>query len=252
MNRPIAQNQWLLTIKSESDNLPDFELGNFCMLSIPQLQDPLLPRPFAIVERTADSFSFIYRVTGKQTRLLCSLQAGSRIDCMGPLGRGIPRTWFEAGEHIFVAGGVGYASVLPLMNQLSEAARTKARVFYGVRTDLEVIRRGNLSPVFASDDGSIGIKGRLPELLKKESFSPQAKFYICGPTPMMKAVYPLLPQERSYYFLEETMGCGFGICVGCVVTVNDPSSAATHRVKSCLEGPMFRGDVLNAWVGGAH
>jgi len=242
-NRPLAKNQWLISVKSEAKKFPSFHLGNFCMLSIPSMIDPLLPRPYAIAEEKEGAWTFIYRVTGKQTRFLAALQAGARVDLLGPFGKGISREVFHSGRHIFIAGGVGYASLLPMIEEIGGTAR--AEVYYGVREDLEVIRKGKLPIEFASDDGSIGYKGRLPDLLKKKDFS-NAQVYVCGPSGMMKGLYSILPADQTLYFLEEAMGCGFGICVGCVVHVDLPDGQSSP-VKSCLEGPMFSGSRLKTW-----
>jgi dihydroorotate dehydrogenase electron transfer subunit len=115
-----------------------------------------------------------------------------------------------------------------------------------------VIRKGKLKPHFASDDGSIGLRGRLPDLIKGAKFPADSWFYVCGPSGMMKALFKVLPQDRSLYFLEETMGCGFGICVGCVVAID--TAVGLSNKKSCLEGCMFLGENLKTWaaVSGGH
>jgi dihydroorotate dehydrogenase electron transfer subunit len=256
-NRPLAKNQWSLWVKPDESSaikfLPEFLPGQFCMLSLLDRVDPLTARPFAIVERDEGMYQFIYRVHGKLTQQLVKIPIGSKIGLIGPLGKGISRDHLKTGKHIFIGGGVGYASVLPLVQELSGLKRTEhGKIFYGVREDLEIIRKTPLSCEFSSDDGSAGFHGRLPELLKKkESEWKNADwFYICGPTPMMKAVYNLLPPEKSLYFLEETMGCGFGICIGCVVPIlNDKKEV--KKVRSCMEGPIFKGDVLGPWKEGA-
>lgn len=250
-NRPIAKNQWALTVKFEKGDLPDFLPGQFCMLSLPDLVDPLNARPFAIVEKKDGLYQFIYRTTGKFTNLLIKAPQGSRLGLLGPLGKGIDRDHLKKGQHIFVAGGVGYASLLPLMSVVTEAQKT-AKIFYGVREELEVIRRIPFACDFASDDGSIGFKGRLHLLLKERESEWRSadSIFICGPTPMMKAIHEILPTERSYYFLEETMGCGFGICIGCVVPIQN-DAGETKRVRSCLEGPVFKGAALKTWKEGA-
>lgn len=256
-NRPVAKNQWALTVKAEKDDLPDFLPGQFCMLSLPDLIDPLNARPFAIVEKKDGLYQFIYRISGKFTQLLVKAPQGSRLGLLGPLGRGISRDHFKKGKHIFVAGGVGYASLLPLMAALTESGRKNddaGKIFYGVREELEVIRRTPFACDFASDDGSIGFKGRLHLLLKeKESEWKNAdSIFVCGPTPMMRAVNEVLPRDKSFYFLEETMGCGFGICIGCVVPIMNESNEQ-KRVRSCLEGPVFRGSALKPfWEGAWH
>lgn len=243
----MAQNQWSVWLKADR-TLPDFLPGNFCMLSFPGLVDPLTPRPFAIVEKRADMFHFIYRVRGKFTHLLATFPIGTRVDMLGPLGMGFSEDHLKGGRHTFIAGGVGFASVLPVIERMSALGNASASIYYGVRTDLEVLRRGKYKCEYSSDDGSIGFKGRLPELLKKNETILQTSdyFYVCGPTVMMKAVYDLLSPEKSFYFLEETMGCGIGICIGCVVSVRSPMGEV-RRVRSCLEGPVFRGDKLGPW-----
>lgn len=245
--RPVAQGQWSVWLKAE-EGFPDFLPGNFCMLSLPDFVDPLTPRPFAIVEKRDGMYQFIYRVTGKFTHFLATLPIGSRVGVLGPLGKGFSRSHFASGKHIFISGGVGFASLLPALDALSKAKQNPAGNFYGVRTEMEVIRKAAFQFDFASDDGSIGFKGRLHELLKtKEALISKGDyFYICGPTPMMKAIYDLLPREKSFYFLEEAMGCGVGICIGCVVPIQGENKEV-KRVRSCLEGPIFRGDVLEPW-----
>ena len=242
-SKPIAQNQWSIWLKADAE-LPDFNPGNFCMLSLLESVDPLTPRPFAIVEKKNGMYHFIYRVTGKFTHQLATLPVGTSVGVMGPLGRGFSAEQFRTGKHAFIAGGVGYASLLSLFDQLKSEPTA---VFYGVRTDLEIIRKGKFKALYSSDDGSVGTKGRITEVLKanQKTLDQTDAFYICGPTPMMKAVYDLIPPEKSFYFLEEAMGCGFGICIGCVVTVL--KDGQSKRVRSCLEGPIFRGDELKPW-----
>lgn len=248
-NRPVANQQWALSLRLDSGPFESFELGNFCMLSLDDWTDPLAPRPFAIVERDAEgSYHFIYRTTGKFTRLLAKMQPGMRVNVLGPLGRGISKDFLLSGRAVFIAGGVGYASLLPLIECYTKQHKEGGHVFYGVRQDLEVIRKGSAPVLYASDDGSIGLHGRLPELLKqkRELWADADAFFICGPTGMMKAVHEVIPVEKSYYFLEETMGCGVGICVGCVVSIQNEKNEV-KRVRSCMEGPIFKGSVLAEW-----
>jgi len=246
VNRPIAQNQWQVILRCEEEALPVFDPGHFCMLSFPDRLEPLTPRPFAIVERREGAYVFVYKVTGKMTSALAQLQVGSRVDLLGPLGRGVSRPSLQEGTHHFIAGGVGYATLMPLIQEASQSTRSRWDLFYGVRTDLELIRSGFSKAMISSDDGSVGVRGRITDLLRTASFGHEDFFYICGPTPMMKAVYDLLPPERSFYFLEETMGCGFGICVGCVVPIR-MLSGDVKNVRSCMEGPVFLGTQLSEW-----
>ncbi len=104
-SKPIAQSLWSVWLKAEKP-LPDFDSGNFCMLSFPDQVDPLTPRPFAIVERKDERYHFIYRVTGKFTRFLATLPQGTRVNLLGPLGRGFSSQHFSEKKHVFISGGV--------------------------------------------------------------------------------------------------------------------------------------------------
>ena len=39
--------------------------------------------------------------------------------------------------------------------------------------------------------------------------------------------------------IEETMACGFGVCLGCVVERRDPQGEFDRFVRVCTEGPVF-------------
>ena len=41
--------------------------------------------------------------------------------------------------------------------------------------------------------------------------------------------------------LEEYMACGIGICVGCVVPVDNPATASSYAdyKRICVDGPVF-------------
>ena len=76
--------------------------------------------------------------------------------------------------------------------------------------------------------------------------------YVCGPTPMMRAVARLattrgVPCDVS---LEQVMGCGLGGCYSCVVLARD-TDGAPRFVRSCLEGPVFDASRI-VWNALAH
>lgn len=246
-NRPMAQHQWSLILQEEDDRaFADFEPGQFCMLSLDRLHDPLLPRAFAIVCREEGRYQFIYKAIGKFTKLLTRIPKGESIQILGPLGNGIE---WKNRKTTFVAGGVGYASLIPSIDFLKKQPQPSAmNLFYGVRTDRELIRQISIDHHISSDDGSIGYAGYIPQLLleKKKEWEDSEQFYICGPNAMMRAVFDILPKERSFYFMEEAMGCGVGICVACVLPLKQ-INGETKPVRSCLEGPVFRGSQLETW-----
>ena len=96
-----------------------------------------------------------------------------------------------------------------------------------------------------------GLGGRMqqdvhPGLLNAATAALPPMLYVCGPTPMMRAVATIgathaCPSEVS---LEPMMGCGMGGCYSCVVSVRDDHDASPHFVRACMEGPIFAGDRL--------
>jgi dihydroorotate dehydrogenase electron transfer subunit len=122
--------------------------------------------------------------------------------------------------------------------------------------------------VVAIDDGSLGHRGRVTELVPQyEAWADQA--FACGPLPMLAALARVArgrdarlgvarlgrkrggraaplgsTQARRKSWLqvsmEQNMGCAVGACLGCVVIgVNGPQ-------RVCREGPVFAFDEI-AW-----
>jgi dihydroorotate dehydrogenase electron transfer subunit len=67
--------------------------------------------------------------------------------------------------------------------------------------------------------------------------------YACGPMAMLRAVSDLAAARGipSQVAVEESMACGVGVCMTCVMPVTG-NDGATRMVRSCVEGPVFRGD----------
>ena len=61
--------------------------------------------------------------------------------------------------------------------------------------------------------------------------------FACGPLVMLKAVKKLAKEKNipCQISLEEKMGCGFGVCLGCAVK---PANG-TYYLHVCKEGPVF-------------
>jgi dihydroorotate dehydrogenase electron transfer subunit len=87
-----------------------------------------------------------------------------------------------------------------------------------------------------TEDGTHGVRGFVtnhPILCKDiTSFD---MVYCCGPEPMMKAVARIAWQNNvaCEVSLENTMACGYGVCLCCVTDTIDG-----HRCV-CTEGPVF-------------
>jgi dihydroorotate dehydrogenase electron transfer subunit len=215
--------------------------------------DPLLRRPFSIFEilrdagGTATGISLLNKRIGTGTALLYDAVPGSRIRCLGPLGRPFEPIDPPA-EAWIVAGGVGLGPFVTLAEAL-KARGTRTLLLYGARRSsellyVELFERLGVEPVLATEDGSRGAHGfitvPLDSELEKMPASRALRLYACGPTPMMRAVAHIAQRRgrRCDVSLEQVMGCGLGGCYSCVVLTRTPAGPP-HFVRSCVDGPVF-------------
>ncbi len=239
--------------------------GQFVMVKTAGGSDPLLRRPFSIFEILRDAGGNATGVTllnkriGVGTARLYETAPGTRIACLGPLGRPFEPVAPPA-EAWMVAGGVGLAPFVTL----AEAVRsrgTRTRLFYGARRAselyfVELFERMGVDVVLATEDGSRGHTGYvtapLDVALRSAASVNDIRLYVCGPTPMMRAVALLAASHGAAcdVSLEQVMGCGLGGCYSCVVLARD-EQGAPHHVRSCIEGPVFDASRI-VWNALAH
>jgi dihydroorotate dehydrogenase electron transfer subunit len=95
-----------------------------------------------------------------------------------------------------------------------------------------------------TDDGSTGVQGRVTDVLGDVINRAAADvIYACGPMKMLQAVAEVASSHglMSQCAVEESMACGIGVCMTCVLPVIG-DDGVTRMVRSCVEGPIFRGD----------
>ena len=215
------------------------EPGQFVMAranGFPLILDPFLARPFSFYDHEGEIASLLFEVRGRGTALLDGTRT---MEVSAPLGRGfgIDAT---AERAALLGGGVGVAPLKVLSRSLRELG-VRHDVFLGfadART-AEVAREFPESKV-ATMDGSLGTRGTVLDAVPDLESYPVV--YACGPNPMLAAVKRAVGEEGLCQLsVEERMGCGNGSCNGCVVPVRDGG-----YVRSCVEGPVFRAEVL-AW-----
>jgi dihydroorotate dehydrogenase electron transfer subunit len=235
------------------------EPGQFVMLKTTRGTDPMLRRPFSVFEVLRDdlgtvrAISILNKRAGRTTGLLYDLDAGDTVDCLGPLG--LPFNPPASGAAWMVAGGVGLAPFATLAEALVALA-VPTTLFYGARTGeelyyLEFFDRLGVDLVLSTEDGSVGMKGRvtgpLEASLQALDRPALTTIYACGPEPMLAAVATLASRygQPSEVSMERTMGCGLGGCYSCVVPVKH-ADGQTRYVRSCIGGPVFDGAAV-AW-----
>jgi dihydroorotate dehydrogenase electron transfer subunit len=227
--------------------------GHFIALSVGgETTAHLLRRAFSVY-RTQDrgvyggTVDIVFAEHGAGTRWLSRVRQHDFVDVVGPLGKpfALPK---EPVSCTLVGGGYGSAPLFTLAEQLRErgcrvdfvlGAATEGRLF-GV---LEA-KRMSQSVAVTTEDGSLGDRGRvtdvLPALLQRTGSD---VVYACGPMGMLAAVADLAARfgAHSQCAVEEAMACGIGVCMTCVLPVIG-DDGVTRMVRSCVDGPVFRGD----------
>ncbi len=238
-NLPLNVNHNILSLVN-LDDMNEPLPGQFYMIGVNRGKDPLLKRAFSLFRRVPDGFQILYRIKGKGTAIMRNIKEGTVIDVLGPLGNSYPDP--SAGHvPVVVTGGVGIASVFPLVGKFSG----NAYVFYGARKKDELFMLDELKSlskelIITTDDGSAGRKGNVVEALDDffaKSLEQRAKclIYSCGPVPMLREISKIAVASgvKAYVSLEENMACGVGACLGCAVK----TKKGYERV--CKEGPVF-------------
>lgn len=206
---------------------------------------------------------------GARLDVLCSLGNGFDLDVPALARPDVPalaRPDVSAlARPLLVGGGIGTAPLYLLARRLTERGASPT-VILGFNTASEIIYEDEfkalgLKTLVTTVDGSYGIPGFVTDALPllasvpASASSSVAAFvpdsdpssvaacgydycYACGPMPMMRALAPKL-SSPAQFSLEERMGCGTGICMGCTC----PQLTGTKRI--CKDGPVFRLDEIN-------
>ncbi len=222
-----------------------FVPGQFGMLEVPPREGTLLRRPFSFAKQDGEVTEILYKVVGKGTASLSLAKVGQSLQLLGPLGKGFSISKGEK-EVVAVAGGYGIAPFLQLAAMLRKEGKI-LKIFYGARSkkDLHYLQEFKKmeTPLFlATEDGSEGFRGLITELLEKElSKKKPERVLSCGPLGLLRAVKKWsqekkIPCELSW---EESMGCGTGVCLGCVV-----EDVEGNYLRACVEGPVFAAEKL--------
>lgn len=235
-NRQIAESTYLLKFYSEKI-FAEAKPGQFCNVKVFEGTSPLLRRPFSVCNIGENEISFMYKVVGSGTEILSKKQEGDIVDVLGPLGKGFNiKDNFE--HAILIAGGIGIAPFPFVIKKLPEDKSYS--VLFGVRNKNEIHNYGLSNVLYSSDDGSIGLKGTVIDLLKielKKYENKKIKLFACGPTPMTKALQTFTKEHNLLceVSLESAMACGIGVCQACVVEVDKDKP---YKLI-CKHGPVF-------------
>lgn len=213
--------------------------GQFIHVKITEGLKPFLRRPFTVY-RAQKYVEILYEVVGTGTQILALKKKGDCLDVLGPLGNSLSIPPKGARQVVMIAGGVGIAPFLFFSDTLVKkgyemillyGGRTKSHVY-----QMEEFKQNGCKVYVATDDGSVGIKGRVTKLFSKINIDPQTTMlYVCGPRPMMASAQGFARRYNlnGQAICEEILACGLGTCLGC-------STQTVSGYKTvCFDGPVF-------------
>lgn len=262
-----------------------------------ELDGLFLRRPISVCDWKDGVLTLLYKLVGKGTALMATLQPGARLDVLCSLGNGFdidipaltrPDVPTIAGPDVpafarplLVGGGIGTAPLYLLARRLKERGvsptvilgfNTASEIIYekefkalGLRTLVTTVDGSYGTPGFVtdalpllasasdpstvgasvSDSSSVGASVSAPSIVGASVSAPSSAAdsgydycFACGPMPMLRALAPKLASPAQFS-LEERMGCGTGICMGCTC----PQLTGTKRI--CKDGPVFRLDEIS-------
>lgn len=237
-NIQLNDNYVLLKMTAPTE-LPDMLPGQFAELEVEGSSKTFLRRPISInfIDKDNNEVWFLIQLVGDGTRHLAAVKRGQTINVILPLGNSFTMPENASERLLLIGGGVGTAPMLFLGEQLSKKGFTP-NFLLGARSQNDLLQLNEFTQygnVFTTtEDGSMGEKGYVTQhsLLSTQTFN---KIYTCGPKPMMMAVakYAKTNNIECEVSLENTMACGFGVCLCCVENTTE------GHICVCKEGPVF-------------
>ena len=225
--------------------------GNFVAISVGGEQSSLVLRRAFAIYRALDkgpmggSIELVVAPHGQGSRWLCQRAVGDLVDFIGPLGTafGIPTVNANA---MLVGGGYGSAPLFALAELLKNKG-CRVDMVLGASTATKIYaplegKRSVSSLTLTTDDGSTGIHGQISEAIPRliREFGTEV-IYSCGPMGMLAAVAKIAEEFNLVHqcAVEESMACGIGVCMTCVIPVKNEDGI--KMIRSCIDGPVMDG-----------
>ena len=249
-NVEVASGIWEMQLSS--NKLSSFYKGprQFIQIQIENGWEHCLSKPMSIAGCMNNIISIIYKVFGNGTTMLSKKKPGDNIYILGPLGNIFSID--KQKSYVLVGGGVGLAPILNLWKKISKEHNNNYLII-GAKTELEHFHNHDpKNNIFLStDDGSLGIRGTVMDVLSL--FYEKIKdstVVACGPIPMLNSIqkYVYNNNIKAQISVESYMGCGIGICQGCVIKrdteeINIPSYQKKYSLV-CIDGPVYKAEEI--------
>ena len=256
---PVVAHEWInaeykhLVVRATPKALAA-QPGQFFHLLCPSPDEGALwfrrPQSVYRVARSSGLIEFLYKIAGRGTRGLATLQPGDLLNMLGPLGVGfrLEPQW----KNVVVLGrGVGLATMAPISQIAGERGVRVTAILSARREDLAMAADlfesvGTVIKVLDTD-GSSALENVEAILRRLIGEGRADAFFTCGSNRLLKLMQRLgkthgIPGQVA---MEQIMVCGFGACYVCVRTFEVDGKRILRRV--CREGPVFNMQEVVGW-----
>ena len=226
--------------------------GNFVAIAVGgENSRMILRRAFAIsrISHRGDyggTMELIVAPHGAGSRWLCEQSEGVELDIVVPLGSafGIPT---EPVQALLIGGGYGSAPLFGLAEVLKSRG-CRVDMILGASSAAKIYaptegKRSVNSLKIYTEDGSAGIRGKVTDPLEELIADGVVDvIYSCGPMGMLSAISKIASDADVVHqcAVEESMACGIGVCMTCVLPVEN-SDGTVSMLRSCIDGPVMDG-----------
>lgn len=239
----IGQSEIAPMIYKMMINAPEVAASAHCGQFVnvyPKSKSTLLPRPISISEIGKETITLVYGVVGEGTREFMQYETGESIRISTALGNGYT-VQKDAKVSVLVGGGIG----VPPLVELAKSISGEKIAVLGFREDpilVDTLEALGAKVYIATDSGKVGFKGNVIELMTAEGIKGDY-YYACGPKVMLRALSHFCEKQNKpvQVSMEERMGCGYGVCVGCVTKIKAENEKGYELKKVCKDGPVFLG-----------
>jgi dihydroorotate dehydrogenase electron transfer subunit len=256
---PVVAHEWVneeykhLVVKASPKALAA-QPGQFFQLLCPSPDEGEVwfrrPQSVYRVARSSERLEFLYKVVGRGTKGLATLQPGQVLSMVGPLGIGF--TLKPEWKNVVVLGrGVGLATMAPISQLAGErgvrvtailSARSPelalaADLFENVGTVMKVL----------DTDGTSAVEN-VEQILRRLIADKKADaFFTCGSNRLLQLMKRVAKEHGipGQAAMEQIMACGLGPCYICVRTFEVNGKKEMRRV--CVEGPVFDLQEVLGW-----
>ena len=228
--------------------------GNFVAISVGgEASSMVLRRAFAIY-RAIDkgllggTIELVVAPHGAGSKWLTNLNVGDFVDLIAPLGTafGIPTS---NANTMLIGGGYGSAPLFALAEILKNRG-CRVDMVLGASTANKIYaplegKRSVSSLTLTTDDGTAGIHGQITESIPRliREFGTEV-IYSCGPMPMLESINKIATDFDIVHqcSVEESMACGIGVCMTCVVPMKIDDEV--KMIRTCIDGPVMDGSSI--------